>query len=552
MQNDESSEPLSFQYTPIGKRSCLGKSKSIKVKGSYEPLNRLLSLDEKVSELKALANSLDRVHINEKHSTSSKDVKQPKSLVASYDVLNSADKTSEWLEKTEFGVPNASSTSPERNTLPPNITFNYDNNTSPALSNIDDEPAADAQSVKTIADDKTLNELLEQVAELDLIYSGYQFRPDSKISHPKMSSFNEASVDFDDTATYTSLQFAYKNPISIIDPEPRSYDCDALELVNASAPAIDITPLDSPMKRIGAVDQEEEKLPPLPPKRIRKITAENTEYNANLLPTPTHSESNASTTDDSPPKIIIKRTPENRSPASSANNSLQSSPQKKQGFFSRIFRRKSKSDIAQCHTEPRNSPNLSRESSITTFDGFDRNHLSTRSFRMPPSPNKKSKPVGRSVSSISGKRPHLTADIIHIPLKGIGSESLPKRSGSGNLLPEHYSSHVTLSNNLDRKTVSALQLADIPLQEGNMELIAIADAQSLKNLCEGQYGVQLDADVDLSEAEHFAVYTTSATPQMNGNGGFDDAAFFAPVEAAEVIPNSEIAKRLAMSSSQLQ
>lgn len=536
---------MPFQYTPLGRRSSLNDHKSIKVKGSYEPLNRLLSLDEKVCELKALANGLGRVHLSEVKSRSSHDLKVP-SIVDNIDVVGSAEKTSEWLQKSEFGVPNT--LSPSTNS-PPNAEFDYHNkDNSPALSNIEDEPAVDSQSVNTIADDKTLNELLEQVAELDQIYSGYQMKCDSKLDHHKLSSFNDASVDFDDAATYTSLQIAFKNPISIMDREPRSYDvvCNSFELINTPAPTIDITPLESPIKTNGTAIIEEEKLPPLPPKRIRKITAENTEYNANLLATPTHSESNGTTNDDTAPKIIIKRSPENRSPASSANSSLQSSPQKKQGFFSRIFRRKSKGDFVQSTADLKGSPDLSRESSFNTFDGFDRNHLSTRSFRAPQSPSKKCKPVGRSVSSVSGKRPHLTADIVHIPLKGIGSESLPQRSGSGNLLP-HYSSNVTLSNNLDRKTVSALQLADIPLQEGNMELIAIADAQSLKNLCEGKYGVQLDADVDLSEAEHFAVYTTSAAPHMNGNG-FEDAAFFAPVEAAEIVPNSEIAKRLAMSS----
>lgn len=519
-------------------------------------MNRLLSLDEKVCELKALANGLGRVHLGDGKSRSSHDLKQP-SIVTNIDAMGSAEKTSEWLQKSEFGVPNT--LSPVSNS-PPNAEFDYHNkDNSPALSNIDDEPAVDSQSVNTIVDDKTLNELLEQVAELDQIYSGYQLQCDSKLDRQKRASCNEASVDFDDAATYTSLQIAFKNPISIMDPEPRSYDvvCNAFELITAPMPVIDITPLDSPVRSPvranGTAIIEEEKLPPLPPKRIRKITAENTEYNANLLATPTHSESNASSAADDPaPKIIIKRTPENRSPASSANSSLQSSPQKKQGFFSRIFRRKSKGDIGQSTADLKSSPSLSRESSFNGFDGFDRNHLSTRSFRAPQSPSKKCKPVGRSVSSVSGKRPHLTADIVHIPLKG--HDSLPQRSGSGNLLPEHYSSNVTLSNNLDRKTVSALQLADIPLQEGNMELIAIADAQSLKNLCEGKYGVQLDADVDLSEAEHFAVYTTAA-PHMNGNGngnGFEDAAFFAPVEAAEVVPNSEIAKRLAMSSQSMK
>lgn len=541
---------MPFEYYPLdsGRRSLIELRKGLKVKGNFEQLSRYLSSDGQ----NGIRIDVDdeEVCVQSKKPCIDNYLKES-TVVEDMDIVDSVEKTSEWLEKTEFSILNEELATVASNTDTPrsNNTFDYSTVTaSPVISRIEDSKNMLAQSEISYEDDedKTLNELLEQVAELDEIYSGYQIKRNVKLEETKQGNGNDASFDFDDTATYTSLQRAFKNPIPISDPEPqlRSYhvDYDAVEpIIYPLAPVIDI----SPSKRSDDV-VEEEKRPPLPPKRLRKITAENTEYNANLLPpSPNHRELDSNQEE---PQIIIKRSPENRSPASSTNNSAQSSPQKKQGFFSRIFRRKSKGDVSSnSGTDVKNSPNLSRESSFNNFEGFDRNRLSTRSCRMPQSPSKKSKPVGRSVSSVSGKRPHLTPDVVHIPLKGLSSDSLPMRSGSGNIImPDHYSSSFTLSNNLDRKTVSALQLADIPLQEGGMELVAIADAQSLRNLCEGQYGVKLDADVDLSEAEHFALYTS--VPPHATQSEFDEmSAFYAPVEAAEVVPNTEIAKRLAMS-----
>lgn len=538
-----------------GRRSLIALRKELRSNGKFEELGRYFT------ESSGILNGIN-VKTND---NSNDEYCEPisilkESTVEEMDVVDSTEKTTKWLEKAEFlilddeppvAINSNNMNLNNDNTSYSNDTYDYDAVTaSPAASRNEDTKmtAMLAQSEISMEDeDKTLNELLEQVAELDEIYSGYQMKRNGRLGELKGASGNEGSIDFDDTATYTSLQRAFKNPISISDSEPRSYnvDYDVVEpIINPMAPVINFGSL----KR-NEIVVEEEKLPPLPPKRLRKITLENTEYNANLLPPP-NQKGPGQTLDE--PQIIIKRSPENRSPASSTNTSAQSSPQKKQGFFSRIFRRKSKGDTSSnCGTDTRNSPNLSREPSFNDFEGFDRNRLSTRSCRMPPSPTKKGKPVGRSVSSVSGKRPHLTPDVVHIPLKGLSSDSLPMRSGSGNILmSDHYSSNFTLSNNLDRKTVSALQLADIPIQDGNMELVAIADAQSLRNLCEGQYGVKLDADVDLSEAEHFALYT-SVAPHATQSEFDDMSAFYAPVEAAEVVPNTEIAKRLAMSGSPL-
>jgi len=111
------------------------------------------------------------------------------------------------------------------------------------------------------------------------------------------------------------------------------------------------------------------------------------------------------------------------------------------------------------------------------------------------------------------------------------------------LRPESYSNASTLSYGrpLDRKTLSTLQLADIPISDGNMELVAIADRQSIKNLCEGAYGVILDPSVDLSEAEHFALYTSkSPEPEREMDGGVGGQA-----EGGDFLSADEIARRLA-------
>lgn len=474
----------------------------------------------------------------------------------------SNDKTTEWIRKTEF--------------------------------QLNDENSL-YKSENTNDDDKTLKELLDQVAELDEIYTDHQLRKDNvnienelngfENSLPKMNDDGNVDFDelFDDAATYTSLQIAFKNPVSITDAPPRpplpqhynerhdNLHYDAVEplIVNPPAPIIDV----SPLKR-ESPPLDEEKLPPLPPKRVKKSPHQNHENNENE---PIHENniivdesylnhsnnqsrrgSGKSLQQRPPSQIIIMKTP-NQSPLNKKlppappSNSNSLSKQKKPGFFSKLFsRRKSKPDINSntCDNHSNAFLDVSREPSIHSFTvSAENSRVSTRSNKSLQIPAKKGKHVGRSVSSVSGKRPHLTADIVHIPLKGLSTDSLPMRSGSGALsLPgtEAYerASTATLSNNLDRKTVSALQLADLPLQEGNMELIAIADRQSLKNLCEGEYGVHLDPSVDLTEAEHYALYT-SVAPHATESEFDETSCYYAPVEAGEILTQDEVARRLA-------
>lgn len=542
------SEALPFEYLPLdkGRRSIYALRKGLRLKQNAEKLSALLT--------PSVSKELDPVHANgiglndepaEKRTPNSTDfVSVPTESVADVEMVDakveeSNRKATAWLQQTEF-VPLGDEVDKAIGGA------NIARATPTSQNSFDDQRTVTARSdISNDDEDRTLNELLEQVAELDEIYSGYQMQRTGKLA--QKCSFDDMS--FDDAATYTSLQRAFKNPVLVPMPSvdsPRLSPIDDSKydvvepIVNPVGPVINISPKNQ---------VEEEKLPPLPPKRLRKLTAENTEFNATIRDV--DADSVTSSPERPVSQIIIKRTPDqlplknNRSPATSNPSSSTSSPQKKPGFFSRIFRRKSKSDInSDAAINLNASPDVSRDPSINEFDVGNRNRLTTRSFRSPQSPTRRGKPVGRSVSSVSGKRPHLTADIIHIPLKGLSTDSLPMKSGSGNLIPDHYASHLTLSNQLDRKTVSALQLADLPIQDGNMELIAIADAQSLKNLCEGKYGVRLDDDVDLTEAEHFALYT-SVAPHATASEFDDASAFYVPVDGGEILSNEEIAKRLA-------
>lgn len=467
-----------------------------------------------------------------------------------------------------------------------------------------------------LEEDRTLSDLLTQVAELDEIYSDHQIRRNMLIekelacfdhSLPKMTSMEDDHMDvdelFDDAATYSSLQKAFKNPIDLMPelyspPTPEANTYDAVEplsiLSNPPGPMIDV----SPLKRENL---EEEKLPPLPPKRKKPPTvgdspssnkenkggeivegrlvlsdSESMGLGSNF--TNSRRSSTKSLANRPPSQIIIMKSPDggltpptkslpptphlnhSKSNSTSKLNSTKGSTaslpkHKKPGFFTKLFsRRKSKSDMADSKSmdniNNRNgtvSPVQSPErSSDEEFLGppMSAARFSNRSLKVPtPIHHRAGRPVGRSVSSVSGKRPNMTPDIVHIPLKGDSTNSLydgisPFRSHHTS--PRNISSYSIAD---DRKTMSALQLADLPLQDGNMELIAIADAQSLKNLCEGQYGVQLDPSVDLTEAEHYALYT-SVAPRATASEFDETSAYYAPVEAGEILTAAEVATRL--------
>lgn len=425
-------------------------------------------------------------------------------------------------------------------------------------------------------DDKDLSDLLEQVAELDVIYQDHQLRQENLMLEHDIRNLDESllkeeeMMDFDDAATYTSLQKAFKHPLSIADgpplpPKPGQVsDGTYFEL---SLPPIIVNDYMS----IKRESFDEEKLPPLPPKRAKKISESYNGDKENMIENNDDSngfvrQGSIRSLQSSPrpqSQIVIKsadirRSPSHKLPPKPTNtNTLPK--QKKPGFFSKMFnRRKSKSDIESCHFDETSQKSVTFEEPEIPSLAFEINeptHETVRNLRsLKPVEKKKArlagKPVGRSVSSVSGKRPHLTPDVVHIPLKGDSSNSLPLRGAVSNThlsLPgnEFYERASTASlHPIDRKTMSALQLADVPISDGDMQIVAIADAQSLRNLCEGEYGITLDPSVDLTEAEHYALYTTLAPHATESE--FDEAScYYQPIEAGQILTPAEVAQRLA-------
>ncbi|KOC69050.1 Embryonic polarity protein dorsal [Habropoda laboriosa] len=190
---------------------------------------------------------------------------------------------------------------------------------------------------------KSFNELLTQVAELDQIYAD---------THAKLvqaaleQNTTDQSMDIDvcDNQTYTSLQMAMKNPIEFLDlPNERKYEDVCVPKPNP------IKPCPSPpatTKRDGT-QETEERLPPLPPKRIRKMPS------MPLLPRPI----SAHTTPDSFVEAPNKNLP-------SLPGTLTKSS--KQGLFSKLFAKKAKKDKDTiCNVSKENSHSLNTSGSIS-------------------------------------------------------------------------------------------------------------------------------------------------------------------------------------------
>ncbi|KAF4528208.1 hypothetical protein B566_EDAN014033, partial [Ephemera danica] len=200
---------------------------------------------------------------------------------------------------------------------------------------ISQEPAP-VESPQLDEGEKSLNELLSQVAELEEIYPEPSADPELTecLKQSAATVPENAPMDVDDvyeSGHYTSLQMAMKNPILIdIDfedtPGPPISDEPQAPMVPPHAEEI---PKAEPIPTPQLVDSNKresstDKLPPLPPKRCRKNTKDDGTEERNSLnaeePTP-----------QLPPRApIIETTP----PKQKSN---------KPNFFQKLFSRKGKS-----------------------------------------------------------------------------------------------------------------------------------------------------------------------------------------------------------------
>jgi c-Rel proto-oncogene protein len=307
------------------------------------------------------------------------------------------------------------------------------------------------EPIKKSNEEKSFNELINQVAELDEIYSDTQARllneALSDIEKPRLEEMLQQNESFDDGKTYSSLQLAFKNPIEIAETE----SANEIDIIEAQSPVID---LNARNKR----ESESEK-PPLPPKRSKKIET----YIGNSIESVNKINAGFDT-----PKSSVSRShsfnmtrPQSQEliqlPAKLPPTPCSTLPNpKKKGLFSKLFGRKSK------------TPATSREPSL--------------------SPSFKTDTLGRSAGNISTA----SATSVRIPLKDSPTASL---------------------NNLNQDAV-------------------MQDA-----------GHDLTLNLDLTEAEHYALYTAMAPHATQSE--FDEmSCYYAPVEGGKILTNSEMLARL--------
>lgn len=339
---------------------------------------------------------------------------------------------------------------------------------------------------KTVNHDGNLSDLLNQVAELDQIYSDNQTRLNNmetvndNVRDPKSMEVE----DFDERNTYSSLQLAFKNPVPIAIPD-LSYE----DVITQKGPIIELTPL----KR-----DTEEKLPPLPPKRIKKAPSiEVLRPRAQTVSTPPDEHSpkferanNSMLSNDRVHKTTVTRSVDRLS----AN--LPAIPPKKKSFLSRIFNRKQK------------------EKSPPRADGKLNN-----------------KSVGRSASSVSGQRPaRFKQETTRASLKGstgnlsLGTslrytDSITHISLHGD---DNHNSSASLNNNNNNHLMPLLPTSkDTILVAENVLAI---DASALK---------KLQDNLDLTEAEHYALYMALA-PHATASEFDELSCYYSPVEGGKI------------------
>ncbi|XP_077276114.1 dorsal isoform X2 [Temnothorax americanus] len=174
---------------------------------------------------------------------------------------------------------------------------------------------------ETDGGNKSFNEFLSQVTELDQIYADTH---NKLIQTTTDTNVNPQMMDIDvcDNQTYTSLQMAMKNPIELFDiTDDRKYEDVAVPKQDAEVSVASPT---LTAKR-DVMHEAEERLPPLPPKRIRKMPS------MPLLPRPI----SAQTLTTSSPEAPNKNLP-------SLPGTL--SKHARQGLFSKLFAKKNKKD----------------------------------------------------------------------------------------------------------------------------------------------------------------------------------------------------------------
>lgn len=460
------SEPLPFELLPLdsGRPPYWSFRRNFAKKANYNLFNSILANDAKLvakRQLGKLPEGNEQEHAVENTVTAPVVESQSQTVV----IDNKLDLSTDWGEAMETNNNDIKSHEMDYADV---VKLTKDDN---ILSNNNSNKM----------EEKSFNELINQVAELDEIYSDTQARLQRElkdVDRPLQDTpFNES---FDDAKTYSSLQLAFKNPVEI-----NLKTTDDVVVVNPVSPVINM-PLTN--KR----ENEVEKLPPLPPKRTKKIETYigGSMTSIQLTENPENKLSRSSSTHNAPvrshsfnlqrPKSQAELIPPGKRLPPTPNFSTLPNPKKKGGgFFSKLFGRKSK------------TPGTSRETSVTP---------STKSNIFSST---KSLQVDSNLAKSSGNISTHSGNSIRIPLK-------------------------------DSPPSSNLNLAS---PECNTPYL-ITNRNSL-NLTNDDFEMNLD----LTEAEHYALYTAMAPHATQSE--FDEmSCYYAPVEGGRLLTAAEVSKRL--------
>ncbi|KAG7213837.1 hypothetical protein KM043_003050 [Ampulex compressa] len=182
---------------------------------------------------------------------------------------------------------------------------------------------------------RSFNELLSEVA--DQIYA------DTRNKRERAALEGNAvercmDVDACDNRTYTSLQMAMRNPIELLDTRDEEKYEDVTVQKQEPHPSLSPSTTSSPVGKRDVTRETEEGLPPLPPKRIRKMPS------MPLLPRPTSTQSLGGSFTEAPNKNLPSL------PATLAKQS-------KQGLFFKLFTKKVKKDKDSASNASRSTDN---------------------------------------------------------------------------------------------------------------------------------------------------------------------------------------------------
>ena len=340
------------------------------------------------------------------------------------------------------------------------------------------EATVTTNNVNLDDDEEVLSELVDQVVELDRIYA------ESKCFE---SVDERQTCSFDDTKSYTSLQMALKNPVEMNEEKDKYEDV----IIIPESPMVDVTS-ENPTEEV-------EKLPPLPPKRIKRaqdgvqIISSASKIITDIS-NPTMNDSNSSLQITNANMLGIAL---NDVTASTSNPNMSLVEQ----HHFKMQRPKSHGDLCAPtkHLPPTPSSTLPKPKKSKLLSGLfsylnksSKDNVSSKRNSFSSSKSLQVNPVNRSSSNVSHQS---VTTSIRIPLKNISVEE-------------------------DDLNQNCTPNQDVNLLHDN-----------------------LDFNLDLTEAEHYALYTAIAPHATQSE--FDEAScYYAPVEGGKIMDEFDMHLKL--------